>query len=193
MIKVASDAEEAGQRFDVVFRDISESANLIAANFGREFGVARDESKKLIGTTGDLLTGFGFTQEQALGLSNQVARLGADLASLMNEAAILAARHNKKKISQEDLLQSIEKVMNAGAQGVKIAMAGRLNGVEIARREKIAAGKVPLITLRSDVDYAFVEAQTIYGKIGIKVWIYRGEIFSAEGGSASGGYDKFNN
>ena len=73
--------------------------------------------------------------------------------------------------------QSIEKVMSAGAKGVKISMAGRLNGVEIARNEKISAGTVPLITMRSDVDYSFVEAQTIYGKIGIKVWVCKGEIF----------------
>lgn len=73
--------------------------------------------------------------------------------------------------------QAIDRVMKAGAKGVKIAMAGRLNGVEIARREKLAAGTVPLITLRSDVDYAFVEAHTIYGKIGIKIWICHGKVF----------------
>lgn len=73
--------------------------------------------------------------------------------------------------------QAIEKVMAAGAKGVKVAMAGRLNGVEIARREKLAAGKMSLITLRSDVDYAFTEAHTMYGKIGVKVWIYHGERF----------------
>jgi len=80
--------------------------------------------------------------------------------------------------------QVIEKVMSAGAQGVKIGMGGRLNGVEIARSEKLSAGKMSLITLRSDVDYAIVEAQTLYGKIGIKVWIYKGEAF--------GRRDKFN-
>ncbi|MBU0597315.1 30S ribosomal protein S3 [Patescibacteria group bacterium] len=73
--------------------------------------------------------------------------------------------------------QSIDRVMKAGAKGIKIKMSGRLNGVEIARNETLAAGKVPLITLRSDVDYAFVEALTTYGKIGIKVWVYKGEIF----------------
>jgi small subunit ribosomal protein S3 len=73
--------------------------------------------------------------------------------------------------------QTIEKVMSAGAQGVKIGMGGRLNGVEIARTEKLSAGKMSLITLRSEVDYAICEAQTIYGKIGIKVWIYKGEAF----------------
>ncbi|KKU27350.1 MAG: 30S ribosomal protein S3 [Candidatus Magasanikbacteria bacterium GW2011_GWA2_46_17] len=73
--------------------------------------------------------------------------------------------------------QAIERVMGAGAQGVKIAMSGRLNGVEIARNEKLSAGKMSLITIRSDVDYALTEAQTLYGKIGIKVWIYKGEAF----------------
>ena len=73
--------------------------------------------------------------------------------------------------------QSIERVMKAGAKGVKIGMAGRLNGVEIARSEKLQAGTVPLITMRSDVDYSFVEAHTIYGKIGVKVWVCHGEIF----------------
>lgn len=76
--------------------------------------------------------------------------------------------------------QTIEKVMAAGAQGVKIGLAGRLNGVEIARREKLAAGKMSLITVRSNVDYAIKEAHTMYGKIGVKVWIYFGETFSRQ-------------
>lgn len=73
--------------------------------------------------------------------------------------------------------QTIERVINAGAQGIKVKMSGRLNGVEIARNETLSAGKMSLITMRSDVDYAFVEANTIYGKIGVKVWIYKGEAF----------------
>lgn len=72
---------------------------------------------------------------------------------------------------------TIEKVMAAGARGVKIKLSGRLNGVEIARREVLGAGKMSLITLRSDVDYSLSEAHTIYGKIGVKVWIYYGESF----------------
>lgn len=71
----------------------------------------------------------------------------------------------------------IEKAMKAGAKGVKIKMSGRLNGVEIARTEVLAAGKVPLITLRSNVDYATKRANTMYGVIGVKVWIYKGESF----------------
>lgn len=76
--------------------------------------------------------------------------------------------------------QAIGKVTAAGAKGVKIKMSGRLNGVEIARQEVLTEGKMSLITLRSNVDYAFVEANTIYGKIGIKVWIYHGEAFGRQ-------------
>lgn len=89
-----------------------------------------------------------------------------------------AASEIEKRIPFRRVMkQLIERVMNAGALGVKISMGGRLNGVEIARTEKLSAGKMSLITLRSDVDYAFAEAYTIYGKIGIKIWIYKGEAF----------------
>ena len=73
--------------------------------------------------------------------------------------------------------RGIENTMRAGAQGVKISMAGRLNGADIARTEKLAEGKIPLHTLRADIDYARDVARTTYGVIGIKVWIYRGEVF----------------
>jgi small subunit ribosomal protein S3 len=73
--------------------------------------------------------------------------------------------------------QAILKVERAGAKGVKISASGRLNGVEIARTEKLISGKVPLHTIRADVDYAAIVANTMYGVIGIKVWIYRGDIF----------------
>lgn len=73
--------------------------------------------------------------------------------------------------------QTIERVMNAGAKGIKITLAGRLNGVEIARTETLSQGKIPLITLRSNVDYCSRPAHTMYGAIGVKVWIYKGESF----------------
>lgn len=73
----------------------------------------------------------------------------------------------------------IEKVMQAGAQGVKIRIGGRLNGAEIARREFFKNGNIPLHTLRADVDYAQVEAKTAYGIIGIQVWVYKGLKFGA--------------
>lgn len=71
--------------------------------------------------------------------------------------------------------QAIERTMGRGALGIRIAVAGRLNGAEIARGEKFSQGTVPLSTFRADVDYAQVDAVTTYGVIGVKVWIYKGE------------------
>jgi len=76
--------------------------------------------------------------------------------------------------------QSINRSMRLGAQGVKVSCSGRLMGAEIARTEGYSEGKVPLHTLRADIDYGFTEANTTYGKIGVKVWIYKGEILPAK-------------
>ena len=73
---------------------------------------------------------------------------------------------------------TIDQVMQAGAKGVKITLAGRLNGAEIARTETLGHGSLPLQTLRANINYGRGEAHTTYGKIGIKVWIYTGEIFT---------------
>lgn len=79
--------------------------------------------------------------------------------------------------------QAIGKVERAGGKGVKISVSGRLNGAEIARREVLSTGKIPLQTLRANIDYAQGVANTIYGAIGIKVWIYKGDIFSGDANS----------
>jgi small subunit ribosomal protein S3 len=76
--------------------------------------------------------------------------------------------------------QSLGKIERAGALGAKIVISGRLNGAEIARTEKLVWGKVPLQTLRADIDYARGAAHTTYGAIGIKVWIYKGEVFAKD-------------
>ena len=77
--------------------------------------------------------------------------------------------------------KAIRNTMKAGAKGIKTLISGRLNGAEIARSEGYNEGTVPLHTLRADIDYAHKEADTIYGKIGVKVWIYKGEILPAKG------------
>ncbi|MBT3418717.1 MAG: 30S ribosomal protein S3 [Candidatus Magasanikbacteria bacterium] len=92
-------------------------------------------------------------------------------------AQTIAGDTERRVRYRRTMKQAIERVMKAGAKGVKVKMSGRLNGAEIARTETLFRGKIPLITLRSDIDYALVEAQTIYGKIGIKVWVYLGEVF----------------
>lgn len=72
--------------------------------------------------------------------------------------------------------QAIQRTMRSGAKGIKTQVSGRLNGADIARSEGYSEGTVPLHTLRADIDYAWEEADTTYGKLGVKVWIYRGEI-----------------
>ncbi|MEK7607200.1 MAG: 30S ribosomal protein S3 [Patescibacteria group bacterium] len=78
------------------------------------------------------------------------------------------------------LKHALERLEKAGALGGRVWVAGRLNGAEIARTEVLSFGTLPLQNLRADIDYAFGEAQTIYGKIGVKVWVFKGEVFSKE-------------
>ena len=81
----------------------------------------------------------------------------------------------------------IQNAMRLGALGIKVRVAGRLGGAEIARSEAYHEGRVPLHTLRADIDYATWNAQTTYGVLGIKVWIFKGEIFAGEGAEAASG------
>ena len=84
----------------------------------------------------------------------------------------------KRIMFRRAMKRAMQNAMRLGAQGVKIMSAGRLNGAEIARREWYREGRVPLHTLKADIDYGFAEANTTYGIIGVKVWIYKGEILS---------------
>ncbi|HAP3968519.1 TPA: 30S ribosomal protein S3 [Enterococcus faecalis] len=83
--------------------------------------------------------------------------------------------------------QAIQRAMSAGAKGIKTQVSGRLNGADIARSEGYSEGTVPLHTLRADIDYAWEEADTTYGKLGVKVWIYRGEILPTKKNTEKGG------
>lgn len=87
------------------------------------------------------------------------------------------AQQLERRVSfRRALKQSIQRTMRAGAKGIKTAVSGRLGGAEIARSEGYSEGTVPLHTLRADIDYGTAEAHTTYGRIGVKVWIYRGEV-----------------
>jgi len=97
------------------------------------------------------------------------AQLVAENVALQLERRVAFRRAMKK---------SVTACLKFGAQGIKIACSGRLGGAEIARSEWYREGRVPLHTLRADIDYGFAEARTTYGQIGIKVWIYRGDILS---------------
>ena len=91
------------------------------------------------------------------------------------------AQQLEKRISfRRAMKQTMQRAMKAGSKGIKTQVSGRLGGAEIARVEHYHEGTIPLQTLRADIDYGFAEANTTYGKIGCKVWIYKGEVFKAK-------------
>jgi len=97
--------------------------------------------------------------------------------------ASLATQYIKEQLEKRvgfrrTLKQSLKQIMDARAKGAKVMVSGRLDGAEMSRKEWLAQGRLPLHTFRADVDFAENEANTKYGKVGIKVWIYKGEIFS---------------
>ena len=101
-------------------------------------------------------------------------------------ANTLAEQIEKRMAFRRLIKNALEQIMDAGALGVKVAMSGRLGGAEIARTEWLYRGKLPLHTLRANIDFARATAFTTYGTVGVKVWINKGEVFSAQGGPASG-------
>ena len=102
----------------------------------------------------------------------------------------IAAQLEKRISFRRAMKQAIQRAMKGGAKGIKTAVSGRLGGAEIARSEGYHEGSIPLQTLRADIEYGFAEAHTTYGRIGVKVWVYKGEVLpqvkkddkAAEGG-----------
>lgn len=107
----------------------------------------------------------------------EVARIDAD-AQLVAEA--IAQQLEKRVAFRRAMKQAMQRTMRAGVQGIKVMVSGRLGGAEIARSEWAKEGRIPLQTLRADVDYGFTEADTIMGKIGVKVWIFKGNLMPGE-------------
>ncbi len=95
-------------------------------------------------------------------------------------AESIASQLERRIMFRRAMKRAVSNAMRLGALGVKVSVAGRLNGAEIARTEWYREGRVPLHTLRADIDYATAEALTTYGIIGVKVWIYKGEVFDLE-------------
>ena len=95
-------------------------------------------------------------------------------------AESIAQQLERRVMFRRAMKRAMQNTMRMGGQGIKINVAGRLNGAEIARAECYMEGRVPLHTLRADIDYGFAEALTTYGILGIKVWIYKGEVFDFE-------------
>jgi len=112
----------------------------------------------------------------------KVAELDAQLV-----AENIAFQLERRVSFRRAMRQAQQRAMRFGAKGIKIWVSGRLGGAEIARTEWTQEGSIPLHTLRADIDYGFTEADTTYGQIGVKVWIYKGEVLPEKGKPSEGG------
>ncbi|MGV0102814.1 Small ribosomal subunit protein uS3 [Nostoc sp. DSM 114160] len=107
----------------------------------------------------------------------EVQRVDADAYLI---AEYIAQQLERRVSFRRVVRQSIQRAQRAGVQGIKIQVSGRLNGAEIARTEWTREGRVPLHTLRADIDYSYCTAKTVYGILGIKVWVFKGEIIPGQ-------------
>ena len=107
----------------------------------------------------------------------EVARVNAD-AQLVAES--IAQQLEKRIAFRRAMKSAMQRTMRSGVQGIKVMVSGRLGGAEIARSEWAKEGRIPLQTLRADVDYGFAEADTMMGKIGVKVWVFKGNLMPGE-------------
>ncbi|MDH3650582.1 MAG: 30S ribosomal protein S3 [Saprospiraceae bacterium] len=147
---------------------------IIIGKGGAEVDRIKEELKKLTGT--DVQINIVEIRKPEL----DAAIVGESVAKQ------LEARINYRRA----IKMAIQSTMRAGAQGVKVRISGRLNGADMARSEEYKDGRIPLHTFRADIDYALIEAQTVYGKIGVKVWICRGEVLGKRDLSPNVGVDK---
>lgn len=100
-------------------------------------------------------------------------------------AESIAQQLERRVMFRRAMKRAVQNSMRLGAEGIKVNISGRLNGAEIARNEWYREGRVPLHTLRADIDYGFAEALTTYGILGVKVWIFKGEVFAGESTEAA--------
>ena len=105
-------------------------------------------------------------------------------------AESIAAQIEKRIAFRRAMKQAITRTRRLGAKGIKLTAGGRLNGAEIARSETYHEGTIPLQTIRADIDYGFAEADTTYGKLGVKVWIYKGEVLKGDAAKAAAQREK---
>ncbi|WP_243518601.1 MULTISPECIES: 30S ribosomal protein S3 [unclassified Candidatus Cardinium] len=160
--------ERAGKKITVTIR--TARPGIVIGKSGAEVDKVKEELKKLT------------KQEVELNIV-EIKRpdLEAKLVALQIAQQIRGRMPYKRAVKQ-----CVAAVIRSGAQGVKIKVSGRLDGAEMARSDEFKEGSVPLHTLRNDIDYTAVEAHTIYGRIGIKVWISRGDVAANQSGRSAG-------
>ena len=143
----------------------------------------RTPLNSIVGFSDVLAVGGSTEEEQRTVKVQEVKEFNKD-ATLVAEN--IATSIEKRVAYKRAVSQAVMRAMKAGAKGIKVMVSGRLNGAEIARSEWVVEGKVPLHTLRADIDYATATSHTTYGALGIKVWIFHGEVLPTkkEGGEA---------
>lgn len=165
---------------------IERSQNKVAVN------IYTGKTGMLIGTKGAGVEQIRTELKKLTGLADvrinihEVKKIDLD-ATLVAES--IAFRLEKRESFRRTMKKSMGNVMRSGAKGVKVMVSGRLDGAEIARSEQYHEGSIPLQTLRADIDYGFAEAHTTFGVIGVKVWIYKGEVLSKAAKPEKGGND----
>lgn len=172
---------------------------LIAKNYGREYMVSRVEIERtkdrveltvrtarpglFVGDKGDELAKLKKNLEKLTQGKNIEIKL-VQIANPDLDARLVAEKIAKNLEDRQSFRsaqkRAIQQTMRSGAKGIKTSVSGRLGGADIARSEGYAEGVTPLHTLRSDIDYAWAEAMTTYGKLGVKVWICRGEVLPGQ-------------
>jgi len=162
------DIERAANRLKIII--YTSRPGIIIGRKGTEIEKLKEDLSKKTGR--EVLVSIQEIQKPELNAQLQAEKIAQQLEKR------IAFRRAMKKIMEES--------QRFGAQGIKVMIAGRLNGAEIARTEWSLQGRLPLHTLRSDVDYGFAEALTTFGIIGVKVWIYRGEILDPNASLARG-------
>jgi small subunit ribosomal protein S3 len=138
----------------------------------------------VIGKKGEDIEGLRREIAQMIGMSLADVRLNiAEIRKPELDAQLvaegIAQQLERRVMFRRAMKRSVTNTMRLGAEGIKVKVGGRLNGAEIARSEWYREGRVPLHTFRADIDYGFAESMTTYGVIGVKVWIFRGEVFDA--------------
>ena len=155
-----------GRKADQIEIDISTAKpGLIIGKGGKEIAIVRERLVKMTG------------KQMQLNVHEEPKPEACAILVAENVCSQLERRISYRRAMK----QAMSKVMRSGGKGVKIMCAGRLGGSEIARREKYRLGSIPLQTLRAKIDYGFSEAMTLYGKIGVTVWIYKGDVLKEKG------------
>jgi small subunit ribosomal protein S3 len=163
--------DKVGSRGSINRIEISRTANLVTVT------ISTAKAGVVIGRGGQGVSEIKDTVEKIYAVPTRVNIEEIKKPELYAKlvAENIAFQLERRMSFRRAIKQGAANTMRAGAKGIRIEVAGRLNGAEMSRREKEVAGSVPLHTLRADIDYALVHAQTVAGIIGVKVWIYKGE------------------